>query len=286
MTLGAPGEHAAGKPFCLFLSWGPPHNPYETAPPEFRMYEPAALELRPNVPENDAAATRKDLAGYYAHCSALDACVGDLLRTLRERNLDGNTIFVFTADHGDMLGSQGQRRKQRPWDEAVRVPFLLRYPAGLDKREFDIPLNTPDIMPTLLGLCGIAIPRTVEGQDLAGHPRDKKTDDDDAALIACYSPFGEWTREQGGREFRGVRTAHFTYVRDLHAPWLMYDNEHDPYQLENLCGRKEYAERQARLEALLARKLKETHDEFLPGEAYIKQWGYITDKTGTVSTQY
>jgi arylsulfatase A-like enzyme len=140
-------------------------------------------------------------------------------------------------------------------------------------------------MPTLLGLCGIAIPRTVEGQDFSSHLRGKKTDDDAGALLACYAPFGEWTREQGGREYRGVRTARFTYVRDLHGPWLMYDNERDPYQLENLCGRSEYAERQARLDALLARKLKETHDVFLPGDAYVRQWGYTTDKTGTVPYQ-
>ncbi|MBI5397484.1 MAG: sulfatase-like hydrolase/transferase, partial [Verrucomicrobia bacterium] len=58
-------EHAKGAPFLLVLSWGPPHNPYETAPAKFReMYAPDKLALRPNVPAGSNP--RKDLAGYYA----------------------------------------------------------------------------------------------------------------------------------------------------------------------------------------------------------------------------
>lgn len=275
-------EETHGEPFALFVSWGPPHSPYETAPPEFRrLYAADSLALRSNVPAGAREAARRDLAGYYAHCSALDYCLGELIRTLRERDLERNTVFVFTSDHGDMLGSQGQSCKQRPWDESVCVPFLLRYPARFGHRRVDIPLGTPDIMPTLLGLCGLAIPASVEGRNLAGRLYDAPTDDD-GVLIACYTPFGQWTRAQGGREYRGVRTARFTYVRDLNGPWLLYDNERDPYQLENRCGQRAYAGRQALLEALLQRILKETHDTFLPGAEYVKRWGYVTDKSGTV----
>ena len=73
-------DHAKGeKPFLLCLWWGPPHNPYETAPKQFKaMYDPAKLVLRPNVPKAMEQQARKDLAGYYAHCSALDSCIGDV----------------------------------------------------------------------------------------------------------------------------------------------------------------------------------------------------------------
>ncbi|MHB9047338.1 MAG: sulfatase-like hydrolase/transferase, partial [Pirellulales bacterium] len=61
------------EPFLLVLSWGPPHNPYETAPARFReRFKPEAIRLRPNVPPKAQAAARADLAGYYAHCAALD----------------------------------------------------------------------------------------------------------------------------------------------------------------------------------------------------------------------
>ena len=68
------------------------------------MYYPAKLKLRPNVPPALAAETRKILAGYYAHCTALDDCMGELMAALRETGLADNTILVFSADHGEMLG--------------------------------------------------------------------------------------------------------------------------------------------------------------------------------------
>ena len=278
-------EHAGDGPFALFLSWGPPHNPYDTPPAEYRQYyDPAGLVLRPNVPDAAAAAVRKDLVGYYAHCSALDACVGALIQTLKENAIEEHTVFVFTSDHGDMLGSQGERRKQRPWDESIRVPFLLRYPARLGRhsRSITTPLNTPDIMPTLLSLCGVEIPRTVEGRDRAALALGAKESKDNAALIACYAPFGEWTRAEGGREYRGVRTPRFTYVRDLEGPWLLYDNRDDPHQMANLAGQASVARVQADLDAVLARKLAETRDAFLPADAYIRKWNHVTDKNGTV----
>jgi arylsulfatase A-like enzyme len=84
-----------------------------------------------------------------------------LLTTLSETGLVENTIVVFTSDHGDMIGSQGIRGKHVPWDESIRVPFLFRLPASMDNagdstngRKIPLLIDAPDIMPTLLGLCG------------------------------------------------------------------------------------------------------------------------------------
>lgn len=273
------------KPFFLVLSWGPPHDPYFTAPEKYRaLYDPAKLTLRPNVPEAEAAQARKILAGYYAHCTALDDCFGELRRTLRETGLEETTLLVFGSDHGDMLGSQGVFKKQRPWDESIRVPLVLRWPGGLgtQARLLEAPFNVEDLMPTLLGLCGVPIPKTVEGLDYSGYLRGRKNPGDNATVILCASPFGEWERRKGGREYRGIRTPRHTYVRDLNGPWLLYDNQADPYQTNNLANQAKYARLQARLDAVLTRKLKERHDAFLPGNAYIQQWGYQVDANGTV----
>ncbi len=277
--------HASGAPFLLVLSWGPPHDPYGTAPEKYKaLFKPEEIRLRANVAEADQDKARRALAGYYAHIAALDDCVGDLLQTLRETGLEQDTIFVFTSDHGDMLFSQGGQSKQQPWDESIRVPFLLRYPALLGARgkTIDLPINTPDIMPTLLGLSGVAIPKAVEGTDFSGVLTGKSPVPDYAALIECPSVFGQWSRSRGGREYRGVRTRRHTYVRDLKGPWLLYDNEQDPYQLDNLCNKPEHAALQASLDALLSKRLKETNDEFLPGADYLKKWGHVVDSSGTV----
>ncbi|MCC6144442.1 MAG: sulfatase [Candidatus Hydrogenedentes bacterium] len=276
--------HDGSRPLALFLSWGPPHNPYETAPEKYRaMYDPAAIALPPNVPKEAEAWARKDLAGYYAHCTALDDCVGDLLKTLDEAGLAANTIFVFTSDHGDMLGSQGEQRKQRPWDESVHVPFLMRYPDrfGCEGDTRTTPTNSPDIMPTLLALCGVPVPESVQGESFVPL-LDGKEEPDKGVLIACYTPFGEWTRKNGGREYRGVRTARHTYVKSLDGPWLLYDNQEDPYQLHNLANSPEHAELQRALEQKLQALLKRYGDAFLPGAEYVARWGYEVDETGTV----
>ncbi len=272
------------QPFMLVLSWGPPHNPYQTAPSEYReMYDPPNIKLRPNVPADMADDARQWLAGYYAHCTAIDKAVGDIMATLDARGLNENTVLVFASDHGDMLGSQGWTRKQKPWEESIRVPFLLRYPQkyGREAREAAPFLNAHDIMPTLLGVCDLPIPPSVDGRDfspaLAGESIESH-----GALLACFHPFGEWSRPLGGREYRGLRTEQYTYCRTLDGPWLLYDNDADPYQLVNLVHQPEYGEIQAELEALLQRELDAIGDDFREGMAYINKWGYPLDDTGTV----
>ncbi|GMV95781.1 MAG: sulfatase [Phycisphaerae bacterium] len=274
-----------GEPFLLVLAWGPPHNPYQTAPERYRrLFRPEEIVLRPNVPPEAAAGARRDLAGYYAHCAALDDCVGRIVGALEETGLADDTILVFTSDHGDMLGSHAQERKQRPWDESVLVPFLVFWPGGLGRtgRKLTAGFGTPDIMPTLLGLAGVAVPATVDGEDRSAWLRGRQPDDERPALICCITPFSEWARTRGGREYRGVRTSRYTYVRTLDGPWLLYDNREDPYQQRNLVGRAEHAAMQAILERALQRELGRMKDEFLPGRVYLDKWGYRTDASGAV----
>jgi arylsulfatase A-like enzyme len=278
-------RHAkAERPFFLFLAWGPPHDPYSTAPEKYRaLYSPAKLKLSPNVPEAMRDTASKLLAGYYAHCSALDACLGALRAVLKETGLDQNTLLIFTSDHGDLLGAHGGLNKQQPYDESIRVPFLLHWPAGLGTapRRLDALINSEDVMPTILGLCGVPVPPTVEGLDYSSWLRGGRNPSDGAALISCAAPFGQWTRKRGGREYRGVRTLRHTYVRDRNGPWLLFDNEKDPCQLNNLVGKPGCAALQAELEATLRRKLAQAHDQFLPAQEYLRKWGYAVDQDGT-----
>jgi arylsulfatase A-like enzyme len=273
------------RPFLFMLSWGPPHSPYGTAPEKYRaMYDPAKVTLRGNVPPGPGTEWRRDLAGYYAHGSALDDCVGALLETLRQTGLDQRTIVIFTSDHGDMLGSHGLSAKQKPFDESIRVPMLFRCPPalGIKARPLDGMIASEDFMPTLLGLCRVPIPPTVEGIDYSDYMRGKPVPSDNVALISNIAPFGEWDRRHGGREYRGIRTGRFTYVCGLEGPWLLFDNDTDPLQMTNLANLPAGAKWQMELAKTLRDKLRQTHDQFLPGDAYIKQWGYRVDTNGTV----
>jgi len=275
-------SHDKNKPFALFLSWGPPHSPYNTAPEEFKAKyaDLSKIKLRGNVPEMDQEKARKSLAGYYAHIAALDYCMGKLMEAMKLNKLDKNTIFVFTSDHGDMQYSHGEINKQKPWEESICVPFLLKYPDhfGENKKVIGSILNSPDIMPSILSLAGVKIPTTVEGVDLSSYWIKGVESKDTVALIASYVPFHQWNVKRGGREYRGIRTPRYTYVRDLKGAWLLYDNKVDGLQLNNLVNNPIYGTLQLSLDKLLNQKLKEHKDDFLSGNEYMKLWNYTYDK--------
>jgi arylsulfatase A-like enzyme len=253
-------QSKAADPFCLVLSLGPPHFPLETAPEPYRKrYEGREIALRENVPANLREKSAEMHRGYYAHMAAVDECLDRLLKTVGD-----DTIVVFTSDHGDMMLSQGLTTKQYPWDESIRVPFLLRYPEkyGRKGQRIRTPLNSPDILPTLLSLAEIPIPDSVEGT-AGGGP---------AALLTLPIPATE-TRRYGIAEYRGLRNERYTYVRSIRGPWLLYDNHSDPYQKHNLIGNAAGRSAQAQMERILSTELKRRNDDFLPAAEWVKRAG-------------
>jgi len=270
--------HAGGdKPFMAMLSYGPPHFPLHTAPEEYRSrYADRDIKLRPNVPPEFHEKATEDLRGFYAHVAALDDAVASVLQSIKDAGIEDDTIVVFTSDHGDMFWSQGLETKLHPWDESIRVPFLLRWPGlhGRQARELALPLDAPDIMPTLLGLCGLPVPDTVEGRDWSPYFRNEhEPDGEEAALLNAPAEFAR-IRQFGFRAYRGLRTGRYTYVRNTEGPWLLFDNERDPYQMKNLLTADTPAEEVAgKLEQRLQQRLDELNDEFLDGRAYLERDG-------------
>lgn len=277
-------QHAkSDKPFLLFMGYGGPHFPHNNAPEElYAKYPLDSIKLRPNVPEEMAEKARQELQGYYAHCTAIDSCVGDLFRTIEEEGIADDTIFVFTSDHGDMFGSQGKGpcRKQVPWDESACVPFLMHYPKiHSDSRTVSTTLNTPEILPGLLSLVGIDIPDTIEGDDFAPYWKGELEDKNRAGLFMAVSPF---CGPLDFNAYRGIRNSRYSYVCDSDGPWLLYDNQEDPYQMNNLIGNLEYADLQAELDAELHRQLDRNNDSPMTAEVAQEKWGYTVDQVGQI----
>jgi len=184
-------------------------------------------------------------------------------------------VFVFTADHGDMRQCQGLDTKVVPFDESVLVPFLLRYPrlTGRGGRQLPVPIDAPDIMPTLLGLAGLPVPASVEGTDWSPVIRgERQPSGDEAALLIMPSEFTELCRN-GMAAYRGLRTARHSYVRSTRGPWLLFDNQADPYQMRNLIRRPDQQALQDRLDAQLQERLRRMGDEFREGRYYLEQRG-------------
>jgi arylsulfatase A-like enzyme len=270
-------KHAGeSSPFFLTLAWGPPHFPLHSAPQKYQdMYRAREIRLRPNVPASNRNKAIEDLRGYYAHIAALDDCFQELLDALDTAGIAEDTVVVFTSDHGDMMESQGLSYKLYPWEESVRVPLLIRYPRkfGRSGRRSTALLNSPDVMPTLLGLCGIEAPTGIQGVDFSHSNSPAQARLPTSSAFLCLPvPIGEALR-YGFAEYRGIRTARHTYVRSIDGPWLLYDNQKDPYQARNLCGRTDAAKIQAGLDRDLNAWLTALGDEFLPARTYLERAG-------------
>ena len=257
------------QPFFLLLSWGTPHAPYQLVPEEYRrLYDPDKLELRPNCKNPN----RRALADYYAAITALDHNVGRLMEALKEMDLERDTIVVFTSDHGDMLWSQDHIKKERPWEESILIPFMIRYPGvAPESKIHDVLLSTVDVMPSLLGLMDVPIPDGVEGTDLSAAMRGEVCDGPESAFLTIPIPVDQAVAVNI-TEWRGVRTKKYTYARwQDGSGWVLYDNEKDPYQLKNLIYDPDSVNIKEKLEEELQRHLNRIGDGFLPWQDHIKE---------------
>jgi arylsulfatase A-like enzyme len=275
-------KHARDKkPFLLFVSFATPHFPHNTAPQEFKdLYPYSKIKPDPNIPDTLKDLVLPELQGYYAHCTATDKAIGDLINKIEALGLSDNTIVVFTSDHGEMMGAHGRLpfRKQLAWDESARIPFLIRVPhmeKNMGKR-INAPLTTPEILPTLLGLCSINIPKSIEGRDLSRMIRSADPHEDRAALFMSVCPFDV---NYPDKEYRAIRTARYTYARTPVGPFMLFDDQHDPYQMNNLVDKPEYAGLQKELENSLNKELEYINDvDFKPRDFYLKKWGLELNK--------
>ncbi len=270
------------RPFLLVIAFGAPHFPHHSAPEEMQeLFSPENIVLRGNVTDDQAESARNEAAGYYAHIAALDTSIGRLHEAIDQAQISDNTIFVFTSDHGEMMGSHGWRPKQKQvaWAESVKVPFLLQYPAryGNEKIVVDAPINTPDILPTLLAMAGLPIAIGIEGEDMTYAIDNDDAAKDKAALIMNVCPFaGDFD------EYRGVYTRRFSYVETLDGPSMLFDMENDPLQMNNLVDVPEHEELQNHMSLLLQRELEKAGDEFMPRQYYIDKWNYRLNEYGHI----
>lgn len=277
------GRAGADRPFALVVSFGPPHFPHGIAPADMQaLYPPATIRLRDNVPEHLRDVARREAQGYYAHCTAIDRCVGGIVATLAEAKLADHTIVVFTSDHGEMLGSHGCKPtvKQVCYAESAHVPFLLRYPRlpASRGRIVEMPITTPDISATLLGLAGVPVPASFEGEDLSGVLRAGGDASDRLAVSMLVAPFNACIREP----YRAIRTRRHTFVRGLAGPWMLFDDQADPHQLDNLVAKPGCARLRDELDAALRKELARIGDDFRSPSDSIAEFGYAIAPHGSL----
>ena len=179
---------------------------------------------------------------YLACIKSVDDNVGRILDFLDENKLAENTIVIYTADQGFYLGEHGWFDKRFMYEESLRMPFLIKYPAKIQAGTVNNDIITNiDFAPTLLEAAGISIPNEVQGHSFLQNMQGNTSKEWQKSMYYHYYEFPFWHHVQPHYGIRNDRNKliHFYYNIDV---WEFYDLEKDPNELQNQIDNPEYAE--------------------------------------------
>ena len=271
------------EPFLLKVSFARPHSPYDP-PQRFRdmykvddmpapvvgdwaaRYAPHDEPPNPSLWHGDLGVrqAKESRRAYYASVTFIDEQIGRILATLKKRGLYDNTLILFFADHGDMLGDHHLWRKTYAYESSANIPMILRWPKsmGMDRqrgRTLPQPTELRDVLPTFLDAAGAPISGNLDGRSLLELVRGNAKSWRpwiDLEHSMCYDQ-DHWTALTDGR----FKYIYFAYD----GREQLFDLGKDPGELHNLAneptcepGLKEWRER-------MVKHLSERGEEFVSG---------------------
>lgn len=234
-------------PFFLKISFSRPHSPYDAPERWFSYYYEKELEMPVEASwskpyrtvqggkckwqgQSTEEENRKTRAGYLGNVSFIDEAIGEILDVLREKGLYDNTLIVYTADHGDMLGDHNLWRKCVAYEGSTHIPLLLKPPknSGIEPHRVSTPAGLQDVLPTVLSFTSHDKNVRCDGVDLLHQNRDYIHGEymlgyrlDMDMQFLCDGKYKcIWYLRRGKIE--------------------LYDLETDPKECKNLAGEKEY----------------------------------------------
>ena len=251
------------RPFFLVSSYIKPHDPFMPSerfarqfpiekvalPPTWGKLDLATVPRRiqnlvrnsPHTPELlDPAQARIRVAMYYANLMQADDRMGTVLATLRELELENNTIVLYLADHGDMAGDKGLWLKFLMYENSVGVPLMFRVPGMTRAGARCATLaSLVQVLPTLAELCGVDVPSALDGKSLVRSLRDPAARVDSA--VYAEHMLGAPAAMQM------LRRGDYKYVYNRGDIEQLYHMRRDPDEMTNLALQPGYKETAARL---------------------------------------
>ena len=249
--LARESDDAKRRPWCLLVSFTHPHDPYvarqrywdlyedcgnlepRVAPIPFAAQDPHSKRLmlacdyqRSNVTSGDVRRARR---AYFANVSYLDEKIGELVGSLNRMRMLDDTVMVFCADHGDMLGERGLWFKMNFFEGSARVPLLVAGP-GIRPGRHPAPVSILDLTPTLCDIAGISredVAPWTDGESL------KPMIDGGARVSPVLM---EYAAEGSHAPLVAIREGSWKYVRCTLDPDLLFDLAADLDELRNLAG--------------------------------------------------
>ncbi|MEO9512828.1 MAG: sulfatase-like hydrolase/transferase [Flavobacteriaceae bacterium] len=293
------GGYSGANPFLMYVSFTAPHDP-RTAPKEYHeLYPYNAIKLPKNLmpehpfeiaddkirderlapfPRTDSI-VKKEISDYYAMITATDAQIGRILKALDDSGQSENTIIVFSGDNGLAVGQHGLLGKQNVYEHSVGVPLIFCGPNIPENTKVDALAYLHDVFPTLCGLTGLEIPKSVETEDLSPIIRGEKKAVRNSMLYAYNSWPGEAMKPSinNGGGHRAVRKGDFKLMvsakKDVFT-YQMFNVKNDPWELSNLIGKAEWVAVKDDLMAELEKLIKETGD---PANLDEKEFGLFNN---------
>ncbi|MGH9840434.1 MAG: sulfatase family protein [Blastocatellia bacterium] len=270
-------QQGKGKPWFLYLSMLKPHSEFVIPAPFDKMYAAKDMPLprtfkagidapadfvtggaaygkdaskrhtedgpgsRARLFINDADILREVIAHYYGAVSLVDKHMGRVLAILDELGMRDDTVVIFTADHGNMLGERNRMFKGVMYESSARVPLLFRAPGRIPAgRVNDAVFDNSTLMPTLLELAGLPVPSGVQGKSLAPLMRGNGP-----APEAAFAYLSDKMVRQG--DWKLI----VPLARSRSGKSELYNVARDPDEQTNLYGKPEAANVQQKLTALM-----------------------------------
>ncbi len=286
------------RPFCLVVSYDEPHGPSLCPPPYCDMYADRPFPVPPNYRDDladkpvhhrawaaqqalDANATHLSQSLYRGAASFVDDEIGRVLSAVNDTCAE-STIVVFTSDHGHYMGSHRLDGKGPAlYEEVVRIPLLVRVPSSIG-RVADSVVGTPvshvDVLPTLLSLCGIAVPPALVGQTLLA-AAGGRTDARVPTGRPAFTGFNRFSVSHdswfGLMPIRAAIAARYKLVVNLNQTDELYDLTDDPYELTNRIDDSTLSAVRADLFDATIAEMDRTRDPFR-GQAWLgRAWRTI-----------
>jgi arylsulfatase A-like enzyme len=274
----------AKEPFMLTCSFNMPHDPNVAPSPYYKnvdmshikadasLYCDAAYlgDLSKDIPAHAGDAFLTEfLRVYHAGLKLVDDQIGRLFEALEQRGITGSTVVIFTADHGDMAGGHGMFWKSTRafYEEVARVPLIISAPGHNKNARYSKPVESVDIMPTILGLCGVKTPENTDGANLAPALSGGESGKNTALCERLgFGPGNIRYRHTNDRNYNFMlRAGKFKYIihhtdnsGNPEDARLLFDLENDPKEYENLCNRPGFEAKTAEMHSLLQKRLSES----------------------------
>lgn len=264
----------ADQPFFLYFGPHAPHNPATPAPGDRDAFsdlgrwrpeshdergigdKPEYIRDQQRLSRSDSARIDEFRVDQYRSLLSVDRAVGVILDSLRDTGRLANTVIVFISDNGMLWGEHRWHKKVVPYEESIRVPFVIRADGLISeaRRDQHLVLNI-DLAPTFADLAGVAA-RGVDGRSL---------------VPLLSSPDGPWRadfllehmRKSGGGvpTYCGVHSRRYVYIDYVTGEQELYDLRRDPYELRNVVDRAHYRDARRSLQG----RLRHLCDPLPPG---------------------